>query len=74
VIFETGTCAGKLFDLALLVAIVLSVLTVMLESVEELRQQHGSLFVLVEWGFTILFTAEYVPRLYSVPTPLLYAR
>ncbi len=67
VIFEAETPAGKLFDVALLVAIVLSVLVVMLESVASFRARHGLALDVAEWTFTILFTGEYLLRLACVP-------
>jgi len=73
VIFEADTPAGRTFDLALLVAISLSVLAVILESVAGIRQRYGAGLRAVEWIFTILFTVEYVLRLLSVRRPLRYA-
>lgn len=73
-IFEADTPSGRVFDLVLLGAILLSVVTVMLESVEELGQQYGFWFHLIEWMLTVLFTVEYALRLYSVRKPWLYAR
>ena len=73
IIFEAETPAGKAFDLALLVCIVASVATVLLESVASIRAQYGTLLRALEWGFTILFTAEYVLRLACVRRPLRYA-
>lgn len=67
VIFEADTPWGKTFDIALLLAIVLSVVTVALESVRSLREIHQDLFDILEWGFTILFTLEYVLRLWVTP-------
>lgn len=74
IIFEADTPAGKAFDVALLVAILASVLAVMLESVESIRQDWGPELYLVEWAFTILFTIEYMLRLLSVERPGRYAR
>lgn len=74
VIFEADTKAGKAFDVALLGAILLSVLAVMLESVAEIRRQHGFALDVAEWTFTVLFTAEYVLRLICAPRPTAYAR
>ena len=73
IIFEADTPAGRAFDVALLWAIVLSVLAVMLESVGSIRAAHGELIRRVEWGFTVLFTLEYGLRLLSVQQPWRYA-
>lgn len=73
VIYESHTPAGKAFDVALLVFIVLSIVVVMLDSVPSLHRQYSRLFYQLEWGFTILFTIEYLFRLISVRKPLLYA-
>ncbi len=74
IIFEADTPAGKMFDIALLVAIVLSVAAVLLESVSGIRQRHGTALRAVEWFFTLLFTGEYLLRLACVGRPLRYAR
>ena len=74
VIFEADTLTGKVFDVVLLVAIVLSVLVVMLESVRGINERHRGLLLAAEWGFTLLFTAEYVLRLACVQRPWRYAR
>lgn len=73
IIFEADTRAGRLFDLALIWLILLSVATVILESVREVRQQYGPLLYALEWLFTLLFTLEYLLRLLSVRRPLRYA-
>jgi voltage-gated potassium channel len=73
IIFEADTRAGRLFDLALIWLILLSVATVILESVRSVRLQYGDLLYTLEWLFTILFTIEYVLRLLSVRHPLRYA-
>ncbi|TXB62177.1 ion transporter [Phaeodactylibacter luteus] len=73
IIFEADTPAGKVFDVLLLIFIAASVITVMLESIEPLQAEYAQLFTLVEWGFTLVFTAEYLLRLYCVYRPLKYA-
>ncbi|MFG0283329.1 MAG: ion transporter [Phycisphaerales bacterium JB039] len=73
VIFEADTTLGKAFDIALLVAIVLSVLAVTLETVEPIRQAMGPELRAAEWVFTILFTIEYILRLTCVRRPVRYA-
>lgn len=72
IIFEADTPTGKFFDIALLVLIVLSVITVMLESSEEWSSQYGNVFVALEWFFTIVFTLEYIIRIYVTIRPWKY--
>lgn len=67
VIEGTDTPLGKLFDIGLLIGISLSVVVVMLDSVLYLRLQYGRVFFYAEWIFTILFTVEYLLRVYSSP-------
>lgn len=67
IIFKADTFWGKAFDVALLIAILLSVVTVALESVQSLSNQYQPVFNAIEWGFTILFTIEYVLRLWITP-------
>jgi voltage-gated potassium channel len=74
IIFEADTPAGKAFDVGLLVAIVLSVVAVMLDSVTSFRSSHGARLDRTEWIFTLLFTVEYILRLICSPRPLHYAR
>ena len=73
VIFESDTPAGKAFDVSLLIAIGLSVVVVMLESVKPLEAQYGTLLRTLEWIFTALFTLEYITRLSCVRRPWHYA-
>ncbi|NNE56390.1 MAG: ion transporter [Flavobacteriales bacterium] len=72
IIFGYESRAGKLFDVVLLWAILLSVLAVMLESVKEIREANRLLFSIAEWSFTVLFTIEYVARISSSPEPRRY--
>ncbi|WP_400191452.1 ion transporter [Hymenobacter sp. B81] len=73
VIFEADTPAGRRFDIALFWTILLSVLVVMLESVQTINQQYGPYLRVVEWFFTALFALEYLARLVVVRRPLAYA-
>ena len=72
IIFEADTTNGKLFDVILLVAILLSIIGVMLESVDEIDKKYHELIIAFEWGFTILFTIEYFFRIYAVNRPFKY--
>jgi len=73
IIEGTDTRLGKLFDIVLLIAILTSVAVVMLDSVLYMRLQYGTLFFYAEWFFTILFTIEYLLRLFSAPNRFRYA-
>ncbi len=66
-IFGVETTAGKLFDIWLLIAILLSVLIVMLQSVPSFDAVYHNEFVVAEWIFTGLFTIEYALRIYASP-------
>ncbi len=74
IIFESDTRSAKGFDIALIVAILASVLVVMLESIESLRTDYGTLFFWLEWAFTIAFTLELAARLYCLERPLQYLK
>ncbi|KAL1514564.1 hypothetical protein AB1Y20_003658 [Prymnesium parvum] len=73
VIFETSTPAGAAFDILLLLAILVSVLAVVLESVPQLRHRYGDAFRASEYTFTSAFTLEYLLRLAVSPSPVAYA-
>ena len=78
VIFEADTPAGKAFDVGLLIAILISVLTVMLESVEpqtlhEMHPHLGYWLRAIEWGITFVFSLEFLARLACVWKPSCYA-
>ncbi|MHC4477078.1 MAG: ion transporter [Planctomycetota bacterium] len=73
VIFQADTPAGKWFDIILIMCIVVSVAVVMADSVASVHASYGKLLYGAEWFFTILFTVEYVLRLYCVGLPMRYA-
>ncbi len=64
---------GKAFDILVLTSISISVVVVVLESVDSMRSAYGPLLVTLEWIFTLLFTVEYGIRLLSVRRPWRYA-
>ena len=72
IIFEAETFAGKLFDVLLLIAILLSILAVMLESVPSVETNWGEELRIVELVFTGIFTLEYLLRVYCVGKPFKY--
>lgn len=67
IIFEADTRGGLIFDVALLICIIVSVLVVMLESVDTMRARFGPWLYMAEWFFTIFFTIEYIARLSVLP-------
>src|SRR5688572_7608252 len=73
IVFESDTRAGRAFDVILIGVILASVLTVIVESVEPIRVRHGTTLYVLEWVFTLVFTVEYLLRLYCVGRPLRYA-
>ena len=74
IIFEADTAAGKLFDVLLFIAIMVSVALTMLNSVTSIRTEYGNLLFLSNAVFTVLFTIEYMLRIYCAPKPAHYAR
>lgn len=72
IIFDTDTWLGRLFDIILLWAILLSITIVIFESLKSLRVEYGGFFIYSEWFFTILFTIEYFTRILVSPKPLKY--
>lgn len=74
VIFGTDTPAGRRFDIVLVILILLSILVVILDSVPAIYSQYSGVTSVLEWGFTLLFTIEYIARLVCVQRPVRYAR
>lgn len=64
IIFGTDTIEGQRFDKLLIVCIAVSVLFVMLDSVATINEQFSEMFYVAEWFFTLIFTVEYIFRLY----------
>lgn len=73
VIFEASTPMAKGFDLLLIACILLSVAFVLLDSVQAIHNEWHDTLYFIEWSFTVVFTIEYLLRLYSIGKPLKYA-
>ena len=73
VIFGHEPGWGRYFDAILIALIIGSVGAVMLDSVSSLSSRYGTALLAVEWGVTVLFTLEYVVRLWCVKAPRAYA-
>ena len=72
IIFGTDTLPGKLFDLVLIFSIIISIITVLFDSVEDYHQNYGNILKIAEWILTIMFTLEYSMRIYCIRRPLSY--
>ena len=67
IIFGTETPAGKWFDICLIVAILSSVVVIMLDSVDNFGVTPDGFYLRLEWVFTLLFTVEYLVRIWCTP-------
>jgi voltage-gated potassium channel len=74
VIFEADTAAGKTFDLLLLWTILISLVSVMLSSVQSIHNEYITIFKVTDWLFTVIFLVEYLARLACSPHPIRYAK
>ena len=72
IIFYSDTPAGKLFDVLLLWAIVLSILLVIVESMQGLSPLAKKVFEVLEYVFTFFFTLEYLCRVWCSREPRRY--
>ena len=74
IIFEADTPAGKIFDVLLFVAIMVSVGLTMMSSVESVRADYGDVLLISNAFFTVIFTVEYILRIYCSPHRVRYTR
>ncbi len=74
IIFEADTAKGKLFDIALILAICLSILLVSLESIPSFNSRYHLWLKVAEWMITGLFTIEYILRIWVLEKPVAYIR
>ena len=72
IIYGVNTPAGKVFDIGLLIAILLSVFTIMAETIEDIDRNYHEELIVLEWIFTIIFTIEYALRIFVSKKPLKY--
>ncbi|MEZ8455016.1 ion transporter [Vibrio cyclitrophicus] len=73
IIFDTHTPAGRAFDISLIIAIVVSLIVLILESIPSVMTEWSQQLRYIEYSFTALFTLEYLLRLYCSPKPKSYA-
>ncbi len=66
IVFEADTPAGKAFDIILLIAVLFSAFVVMAESIESVSEKYRQFFKISEWSITVVFTLEYILRIWLV--------
>ena len=71
-LYEADTPSGKIFNIALFIVIIASIIFVMLESIEEIDVKYHTFLNTAEWVITILFTLEYITRIITVKKPAKY--
>ena len=74
IIFEADTKPGKIFDISLLLLIIASVLTVIIETIPGVSEKHQEVLIIIEWSFTVIFTIEYILRIWITRNSWLYIR
>ena len=72
IIYEADTKEGKWFDIILILTIIVSIILVMLESVESFDRKYHNFLNIAEWVITILFTIEYIVRVITIKKPSSY--
>ncbi|MCL1124339.1 ion transporter [Shewanella surugensis] len=74
IIFGTDTPQGRYFDICLIICIILSVALVFLDTIVSIHSAYGGMILQLEWFFTVLFTVEYIIRLYCSTNRWQYAK
>lgn len=72
ILYGTDTFLGRMFDLVLLGLILLSVILIMMETVQGINQKYHAQLIICEWIITVFFTIEYVLRIISIQKPIRY--
>lgn len=72
IIFESDTWGGKVFDVAVMLAIILSILVAFVESMPFVAGHYKLALEVLEYVLTFFFTVEYVLRIYCSPRPRTY--
>lgn len=73
IVANSDTPAGKAFDIAVMVAIVLSLIVAFVETKPEVVGRFKDVLTIMEYVLTFFFTIEYLLRLYCSPRPKDYA-
>ena len=73
IVFNSDTKAGKAFDIAVMVAITLSLIVAFIETKPQVMGRFKDVLTVMEYVLTFFFTIEYILRLYCSPRPKNYA-
>lgn len=73
IIFHSSSPAGRIFDITLTILIFVNIILLMLESVESIATKYSALFLWMDYFFMVVFSIEYLLRLYCVRIPKKYA-
>lgn len=74
IIFQSDTPAGKAFDIGLIILILANIIVLILESEQTLAAAYSGLFYWLNRFFMVVFTLEYLLRLYCVRRAKDYAK
>jgi voltage-gated potassium channel len=72
IIFDSDTPVSRGFDLVLILVILISVMAVILESVPAFNVRYARPLHTIEWLITLVFTVEYLARIWTHPKPFKY--
>ena len=73
IIFLADTPAGKTYDIVLILGILASIITAFVESMSSLAHPFQVALEILEYVFAVIFTFDYVARLYCTRRPMRYA-
>lgn len=75
-LFDVSSPAGRRFEIFWVITTLVSVITLFIESAEPhkitLQLKEASVFLLLEYAFTLLFSLEYVLRILTTERPMRY--
>jgi voltage-gated potassium channel len=74
IIFEADTRAGQLFDKTLIFLILLSLVVVVVDSIESFSSEFHFSLIVLEWIFTLIFSLEYIARVYCAKNRMQYIK
>ncbi|MEZ4796466.1 MAG: ion transporter [Flavobacteriaceae bacterium] len=72
ILYEADTPKGRIFNITLFIVIIISIILVMLESIQEIDNKYHNFLNISEWVITVLFSIEYIARIVAVKKPFKY--